>query len=84
MSSKAKAVSEQEGHAGRAVEEHTVAVLSYGDTIGVDTAEAPARFLILAGRPLNGPVAWYGSFVINTKEEIMQAVQDYQRGTLLD
>lgn len=71
MSAKAKGVSAQEGHTSRAVEKHTVAVLSYGDTIGVDTAEAPARCLILAGRPLNESVAWYGPFVMNTKAEIM-------------
>ena len=74
----------QEGHTGQAVEKHALAVLSAGDTSGVDTAELPARILILAGRPLNEPVALYGRFVKNTKEEVMQAVENYERGTFLD
>ena len=44
----------------------------------------PARACsLLAARPLGEPIARDGPFVMNTKEEIAQAVQDYQRGTLL-
>jgi redox-sensitive bicupin YhaK (pirin superfamily) len=41
-----------------------------------------ARFLLLAGRPLNEPVVQYGPFVMNSREEIEQAIRDYQNGTL--
>lgn len=57
-------------------------VLSKGD--GVDLTVAgdakPARVLLVAGRPLNEPVARYGPFVMNTPEQIVQAMQDYQSG----
>ena len=41
-----------------------------------------ARFILLAGRPLLEPIVQYGPFVMNTREEIEQAIRDYQGGTL--
>jgi redox-sensitive bicupin YhaK (pirin superfamily) len=46
------------------------------------TPDAPARALLVAGRPLREPIAQYGPFVMNTREQLMQAVQDYQSGQL--
>ena len=43
-------------------------------------ATAAARVLLIAGKPLNEPIAQYGPFVMNSNEEIFQAVQDYQNG----
>jgi redox-sensitive bicupin YhaK (pirin superfamily) len=44
--------------------------------------EAPSvtRALLISGKPLGEPIAQYGPFVMNTKDEIFQAVQDYQSG----
>ena len=43
-------------------------------------ATAPTRALLIAGKPLGEPIAQYGPFVMNTNDEIFQAVQDYQSG----
>ena len=40
----------------------------------------PTRALLIAGKPLGEPIAQYGPFVMNTNDEIFQAVQDYQSG----
>lgn len=46
------------------------------------TSDATLEFLLIGGQPLNEPVARYGPFVMNTKEEIGQAMEDYSRGVL--
>jgi redox-sensitive bicupin YhaK (pirin superfamily) len=46
------------------------------------TATEAARFILIAGKPLNEPIVQYGPFVMNTKEEIMQAVNDYRSGKM--
>ena len=63
----------QAGHAG---------LLSEGDEIRVAAGVEGARFLLLAARPLREPVVQYGPFVMNTREEIEQAISDYQSGAL--
>ncbi|WP_323023837.1 pirin family protein [Castellaniella sp.] len=71
---------------GRVVEPgHTVWFGAQGDTLRI--AAAPdgadgARVLLLAGKPLNEPVVQYGPFVMNTPEEIEQALRDYRDGVL--
>ncbi|CAB1367321.1 pirin family protein [Denitratisoma oestradiolicum] len=58
-------------------------VLSAGTWLAVVAGEAGAGFLLLAARPLGEPVAQYGPFVMNTREEVEQAIADYQAGQLV-
>jgi redox-sensitive bicupin YhaK (pirin superfamily) len=69
---------------GRRVEEGELAVLGDGTgvTLGVPEGGEVAELLVLSGVPLDEPVAWAGPFVMNTREEILQAMKDYQAGRL--
>ena len=69
-----------DGITGSPVGPGHLAVLGDGDTLGARAAEQPARFLLVAGRPLAEPVVRYGPFVMNTQEEIRQALEDYRAG----
>lgn len=57
-----------------------LAVLSKGDKVKVISGSAGARFLLIAGKPLNEPIARMGPFVMNTQAEIRQAVEDFHSG----
>ena len=52
------------------------------DGIALQAGPEGARAILVAGRPLKEPIAQYGPFVMNTQQEIMQAVQDFQAGSL--
>jgi quercetin 2,3-dioxygenase len=67
----------------RQLESHTAGVLSSGDHIEIQTGDQAAAFLVLAARPLREPVVQYGPFVMNTREEIEQAIADYKNGQLV-
>ena len=54
-----------------------------GDTVLVTTDKKPVRFLLVSGKPLNEPVAWYGPIVMNTKDELKEAFAEYQAGTFI-
>jgi quercetin 2,3-dioxygenase len=60
-----------------------LATLSDGDALRCAAGAEGARLLLLAARPLHEPIARYGPFVMNTREEITQAVDDYRNGRLL-
>src|SRR5664280_1374908 len=54
-----------------------------GDDVEVQAGEDGIRFLLVSGKPLQEPVAWYGPIVMNTQEELQQAYQELQKGTFL-
>jgi len=66
----------------RVLQTHQGGVLGSGDAVEVKAGADGARFLLLAARPLKEPVVQYGPFVMNTREEIEQAIRDYQSGEL--
>ncbi|MGL6289295.1 MAG: pirin family protein [Silanimonas sp.] len=57
-----------------------LAVLSDGDHVTLQAGPEGARLIVVAGQPLREPVAWHGPFVMNTADEIREAIADYQAG----
>ncbi|MCX6225128.1 MAG: pirin family protein [Bacteroidia bacterium] len=58
----------------------TLAKLISGDQVFIGAGKISARFLLIGGKPLNEEIAWRGPIVMNTKEELYQAFEDYQTG----
>jgi len=69
-----------EGDDARPLESQEMAVLGGGDVFKVTGGHGGARLILVAGKPLLEPVARYGPFVMNTKQEVMQAFVDFQEG----
>ena len=64
------------------VKDSTLILLSKGEDLKV-RAQTDAKFLVISGKPINEEIARGGPFVMNTKAEILQAVQDYHNGTFV-
>jgi hypothetical protein len=69
-----------EGSGATSVLAQQLAVLGRGDEVALTATAAGTRAILVAGQPLREPVARYGPFVMNTREEIMQAVEDLRAG----
>lgn len=61
-------------------EAHHTLVLSEGSELIFETEDSPCKFVLIAGKPHNEPIAQHGPFVMNTKDEIFQAFTDFQSG----
>jgi len=66
--------------AARHLQTRAAGILSDGDSVEIAAGSEGARFILLAARPLREPVAQYGPFVMNSPQEIEQAIADYQSG----
>ena len=66
--------------AGEKLLRSELAVLSKGGSVRIAGRETPARVLLVAGQPLHEPVARYGPFVMNTPEQIHEAIADFRAG----
>ena len=64
------------------VKDSTLILLTRGENLQVK-ARSKSKFLIISGKPINEEIARGGPFVMNTKAEILQAVQDYHNGTFV-
>ncbi len=54
-----------------------------GNKVEISTKDEGIRFLLISGKPIGEPVAWYGPIVMNTKEELQRAFEEYHNGTFL-
>ena len=63
--------------------DRTLVVFDRGDEITVQAGEEGVRFLLVSGKPIKEPVAWHGPIVMNTRAELVQAVQELQAGTFI-
>jgi redox-sensitive bicupin YhaK (pirin superfamily) len=54
-----------------------------GDKVRITAGDKDLRFLLISGKPLDEPVAWHGPIVMNTREELEIAFEEYQNGTFI-
>ncbi len=63
--------------------DHSLVLFDRGDEIVVQAGEEGIRFLLVSGRPIEEPVAWYGPIVMNTRAELQQAMAELREGTFI-
>jgi redox-sensitive bicupin YhaK (pirin superfamily) len=68
------------GEGTQVIREREMALLSPEGDVVVRSGDAPGKFLLIAGKPIREQVAHYGPFVMNTREEIIQAAKDFEAG----
>lgn len=61
----------------------TLVLFGEGNHVVINTDKSGVRFLLISGKPLNEPIAWYGPIVMNTHEELRTAFREYQDGTFV-
>ena len=65
------------------VSNHSLVLFDRGDEISVQAGDEGIRFLLVSGKPIEEPVAWYGPIVMNTQEQLRQAMADLQTGAFI-
>src|SRR5262249_37174729 len=61
----------------------SLVVFDSGDEVTVQAGEEGIRFLLVSGKPIEEPVAWYGPIVMNTEAELQQAFTELNKGTFI-
>ena len=69
--------------AGQLAGNRSLIVFDRGDEVVVQAGPAGIRFLLVSGKPIEEPIAWYGPIVMNTREELMQARLELSKGTFI-
>jgi redox-sensitive bicupin YhaK (pirin superfamily) len=64
-------------------DDRSLVLFDRGDEVVVQAGDQGIRFLLVSGKPLGEPVAWYGPIVMNTQEQLQQALEELQEGTFL-
>ncbi|MEI2384553.1 pirin family protein [Breoghania sp. JC706] len=78
-----KQVNGEEVHVRDESGNRTLVVFDSGDEVVVQAGEMGIRFLLISGAPIKEPVAWHGPIVMNTRDELVEAVRDLQNGTFI-
>src|ERR1700739_272868 len=65
------------------VRNHSLVLFDRGDELVVQAGPKGIRFLLVSGKPIEEPVAWYGPIVMNTQEQLRQAVAELHTGTFI-
>ena len=65
------------------VSPESLVIFEDGDEIIITTSNESARFLLVSGKPIREPVAWYGPIVMNTQEELKIAIEEYNKGIFI-
>jgi hypothetical protein len=66
-----------------AADNRSLVVFDSGDEVTVQAGDEGIRFLLVSGKPIEEPVAWYGPIVMNTQEQLREAFPELEKGTFL-
>jgi hypothetical protein len=66
------------------VDNRSLIIFDTGDQVEVQAGQDGIRFLLVSGKPLQEPVAWYGPIVMNTQDQLRQAYEELKKGTFLN
>ena len=61
----------------------TLVLYADGEAVSITTTSGPVRFLLVSGKPIGEPVAWYGPIVMNTQEELRVAFEEFETGSFI-
>ena len=78
-----KEVNGEEIHVRETTGNRSLVLFDSGDEITVQAGDEGVRFLLVSGKPIKEPVAWYGPIVMNTQAELQQAVSELRNGTFI-